>query len=427
MICPRRHHQSGMVKTAGRASSPTPSQRKSAGGITTRDAATETAGELQIAMLTISPQTDNSVSIAHLLQGVLDMDTLWGCVGQNKQRGWWYVKGKWRGRQIYFYKIPKDGGGFLQCTTRDMALILQIDISREMARGAFNPGRYRKSKPLHLPVYAKSWLSMKKDEVAFSTWKGYRTHVKHYISKLDKYLPEINKSDIRAWLAGIDKSPKYRKNIIKTLETIFNDALDDGHISQKPKFPIVKQIKRKPAWLTREQQEAVLAEIPARHRWIFRFMMATGVRPSEARALEKKYVYEDRITIARTFSPVKGGEILKIVKQSREEDIPIYNAVRELFDEMPGNLSNFVFLNPDTGKPYSKNINRDVWNPACRKALGRLVSLNNATRHSWVNQNLAAGMPIEVASKGVRHSGVGITKERYGDTPLSIIKDAVDG
>jgi integrase len=155
--------------------------------------------------------------------------------------------------------------------------------------------------------------------------------------------------------------------------------------------------------------------------------MLTGVRPSEARALRKKDIKSDHILIAVTFAPKEGGgEALKVVKNRKEEAIPLYDAVRELLAGIPGNLTEFVFINSDTGKPYTFHFNQNIWNPACKRALGYVVRLNNAGRHSFANQLLAAGEDLENVSALLRHSSTGITKKNYGRPHLQVLKRKVD-
>jgi site-specific recombinase XerD len=94
--------------------------------------------------------------------------------------------------------------------------------------------------------------------------------------------------------------------------------------------------------------------------------------------------------------PIKGGEELKEVKTGNERKIPMLKTVKALIDSIPSVLSPFVFINPVTKNPYSKNINRDVWNPASKKVLGYVFPLNNSGRHSFANQLLEQGIDMEV-------------------------------
>ena len=354
---------------------------------------------------------------------------LWGMIAFNPDRGHWCVRGKWQGKRLYFSQIPTAAGGFLPCKTEDMAKYLQIEISKEMAPGkVFNPARYKPSRPLHVESYSLKWLDLKRPNLDFSTWKGYRAYIVNWINPMlgDKYLPDLNHETIMEFLNGIDRSIKYKKNIYGCLYAMLNDARRSGYISQLPDHVTFSLPRKKIEWLSRSRQDDILREIPPRHRFIFKFLFLTGVRPSEARALRKKDIDGDHIVIARTFAPGPGKETSKIVKNKREQAIPLYAAVQTLLDEMPITLSPFVFVNPDTGKPYSKNINRDIWNPACMKVLGFIFPLNNAGRHSFANQMLEAGIDIETVSTLLRHSKTSVTKDSYARPNLKVIGGLVD-
>ena len=352
----------------------------------------------------------------------------WGVVFWNETRGHFAVKGKWQGKRRYFSQIPVRGGRFLTCTSREMADYLQEEISKEITRGCFNPSRYQHAQPLHMGHYAPRWLELKRPNLAGKTAAIYQTYISTWIipGLGNEYLPDINHEKIMAFLNGIDRSSKYKRNIYGCLREILSDACKSGYISQVPEHVTISLEQRRIEWLGREQQEAILAKIPVEHRHIFRFLFLTGVRPSEARALRKTDIRDDHILIANTFAPVKGGEALKIVKNKKEQAIPLYEAVRRLLDEIPPTLSPFVFLNPETGRPYSKNINRDIWNPASMAALGYVFPMNNAGRHSFANQLLEAGIDIETVSALLRHSSTTVTKSNYARPNLKVIGGAVD-
>jgi len=261
--------------------------------------------------------------------------------------------------------------------------------------------------------------------VKHSTWKAYRAAVRSIQDGLgDVFLPDLQYDRIYQWVTGLIQSGmniKTVKNYHGVLAAMLADAKRARKIAELPdlvRFRGGLSVPYKdPEWLSVEQQEAILAHIPAPDRWIFRFMMATGLRPSEARAVMRKDVFADRgyIVIKRTFAPgPKGqGEILQTVKQKREGWVPIDERTAAVLKEMPINLhSEFLFLNSRTGRPYTKNINRDFWNPAC-EAAGVRIALKNATRHSLANQLLASGEDLRIVSLRLRHSSVKVTEGNY--------------
>ena len=165
----------------------------------------------------------------------------------------------------------------------------------------------------------------------------------------------------------------------------------------------------------------IIEKIPVKHRPIFLFMMATGCRPSEARAFRKADIYERHILFAVTFG--RKGE-LKEVKAKKVEPWPITDEVKEILAITPPNLSPLVFPNPTTGNPYSKNINK-TWNRACAQAGVKKIDLYKATRHSFACQMLNAGVEKAIVSRLLRHSTVSQI-ERYGKYEMAPLVEAAN-
>jgi len=360
-------------------------------------------------------------------------ENLWGTVGFNAERNSWYVKGKWQGQRLY-YSTYQTVLGHKACHTQREAEQLQFLISTEIESGVFNPLRYKQAKPHHLAKYAESWLSSVKEEIAYATWKAYRAASKYIVDGLgDVYIKDLNYKTVKEWLSNLPLDLKTKKNYQGVLIRMMKDALRNGDIDQLPQFVQFKGGWSIPShdkeWVDEKTQDMILAKILEADRYIFRFLFATGVRVSEARALRKRDIFRDRdyIMIRSTFAPIPGGEELKTVKQKRERRIPFYAVLAEWWDEIPVYMgSEFIFNNSKTGQPYTKNINRDTWNPACQEAIGFVVPLNNCGRHSFANQLVRDGVPLATVSKLLGHSGVKVTEDHYADPDLNIMRKAVD-
>lgn len=357
----------------------------------------------------------------------------WGIVGYNDKRDVWYVKGKWQGQRLY-YSTYQSILGHRACKTETEARDLQLLISSEMEKGLFNPLRYKKSKPYHIKKYTESWLESITSDVAYATWKAYRAATHYIINGLgDIYIKDLNYKEIKQWLSNLPLDLKTKKNYQGVLIRMLKDALRNGDIDQLPQFVEFRggwtiPVKDK-VWIDEESHIRVIEEISEADRYIFLFLYATGVRVSEARALRKKDIFRDRdyILIRSTFGPVPGGEELKPVKQKRERRIPFYASLKKWWDTMPVYLqSEFVFNNSVTGKPYTKNINRDIWNPACKKALGYVIPLNNCGRHSFANQLVQDGVPLATVSKLLGHSALKVTEDHYADPDINVMRKMVD-
>lgn len=357
-------------------------------------------------------------------------EKLWGKVSYNKQRDRWQVRGRWQGKQLY-YSTYQTIIGHKSCKTQAEANQLQFLISSEMEQGIFNPLRYKPAKPHHIKRYSEIWMeAIRPPVVSENTWRTYRSHMKHIVAGLgDKYIGDLNHGIIRDWLKELPLVMSTKRCCQDLLKHMLSDAHKDGHISQLPQFvefrggfKVPKKLK---VWISEEDQQKVIQEINPADRFIFQFLHATGVRPSEARALRKRDIDREhgRIFIRHTFSV---GSILKEVKQKEERVIPFYAALEEFWDDIPVYIgSEFVFNNSKTGKHYTHHINR-IWNPACKKALGRHVPLNNCGRHSFANNLLAKGVSMEVVSNLLGHSNMKVTTDNYAKQNVNVLKSVVD-
>ena len=341
-------------------------------------------------------------------------------VSYNRQQKAWCLRGTWQGQRLYFSEYH---------TAIGPNKPMQAFISNEMANGVFDPRRYKKTKPVHLKKYADAWLKRIEPTIEKGTYDPYRAAIK-WIKKIlgDVYLSDLNYNHYLKLWTDIERSKKYRKNILTTMYAMMEDARRAGDIKQVPekivfkrKFAIPKKLKE---GVDRPTQEKIIDQIPERHRPIFRFLVITGVRPSEARALRKADICRERevIKIRKAFG--RDGKV-KDVKQKEEREIPLYQSLGDVFSAAQLSLSEYVFINPDTGTPYTKNINRDIFNPAAKRA-GVSIKLNNFGRHSWGQQMADKGVDFNVISKGLGHSSVETTKASYADPSMRVLKTAVD-
>ena len=330
----------------------------------------------------------------------------WGKVVHNPQRGHYAVKGTWQGKRLYFSQYQTIIGP-LTCETWEIAERLRLAINSDIDQGIFNPSRYQHKKPLHLKQYSETWLEEIRPNLAKGSWHQYEKAMRLYIVPTigHRFLPDIGHADLKNCMkAMVHLSPKTKKNHMGALHRMMVEAMRDGHISQLPPWIEFRGKNEvvSPAiiYLSIADQISILSHVPERHRHIFMFMMATGCRPSEARALRKKDVTEKQIMFAVSFG--YRGE-LKEVKNKKAEPFPVYPELRAILESTPKFIGEWFFVNPDTKTPYSKDINR-IWNKACTAAGVQPIRLYNAVRHSYACQLINNGVEKAVVSRLLRHS-----------------------
>lgn len=323
----------------------------------------------------------------------------------------------WNGKKYRWYQflgIPN--------FTEDIANEMAGQIRAEMRKGAFDPDKYsfgRRSLYL-FSEYSQLWIREYYRKVATSDVS--REYVKH----LERYVrlhmaPKLGNLDIREintpvikdfYLALSEKklSKKHIQNIMDAFRKILFDAYHEKAIYEMPHFPNykVKKTRRKIQWLSEEDQDIILDNIPFLHRPIILFLFYEGVRIGEARALQWSSMDLNRGTavIESTFS---GTERKDKTKDGKDRDIPLHPDVISAIRSIPRALKHdYVFH--WQGKPYSKT---SLWK-IIRKALNDAGFPNTtpyeATRHSFASQALLRGASTRDVQEMLGHSDIRTTE-----------------
>jgi len=201
------------------------------------------------------------------------------------------------------------------------------------------------------------------------------------------------------------------------LKSFFKAAYDDEVIEKIPRFPETNKPQEIiPKWLKKEDQERVLSCIPEKHHAIFRFLICTGVRVSEACALKREDIdyFKEQIKIRRTFSRRK---LIEKTKKRRENVRYLSPDLDELINKQPLNFEGYAFTNPEgklSGRHYTEDFLNSSWKEASRKAKVEILPLKNATRHSWGSQRAAMGFSPEQIAIAMGHSNTKMTKKYIG-------------
>jgi integrase len=185
-----------------------------------------------------------------------------------------------------------------------------------------------------------------------------------------------------------------------------------------PPFPKLTYTLPEIEYLTLDQQESILEAIAQRHRPIFQFMMEYGVRPGEARALQKDCLENGYVIIRRAFSENE----LKTTKTGTIRRYQITPYFQEVLDNIQPHLSAFVFVRED-GKPYTgKNLNK-IWHEACKK-VGIKIKMYNGVRHSLGCQLLDMGCDMDLVRDQLGHTKMEMTR-RYAKRSKQTLADAL--
>jgi len=341
-----------------------------------------------------------------------------GTVYYHKPARRWYIQVYWKGK---IEKIWRDYDSFQPFLIKTRALKYLGILQKQIEDHDFDPKYWKPDSPVSIRIYAEAWLDNKK--VDYRTLRGYRTDIaKHIVPYFgDKDIRHIKAKQIRMFkehLEGLGLSTKSVYNKMSTLKTMFRDAWRDEDVRRVPPFPILSAGRvARPQSLTVDQQKTLLNAIPKRHRPIFEFGMALGLRVGEVRAIQKDCLREDKVYIERAFSDNR----LKGTKTGLTRAYRLSEYEKDILNKTTINLSPFVFVRED-GNPYTnKNLN-SIWKPACEKT-GIKIKLQNAMRHSLGCQMVDQGDDLDLVREQLGHTDIRTTK-RYAQRSEQTLTDA---
>ncbi len=339
-----------------------------------------------------------------------------GSVHFDESSNRWFISIYWESKRYKIFRHPVTQEPFHAEKSAEKIL---DRIRSEIDYGEFYPKSYFPDSPLSIDQYAKEWLDC--IDVAKTTMEGYKSAVKNYIIPYfeNKDIRRIRHSDLVKFHKWIDRSDKCKYNIVSCLKTIMNYAWRNEDIRMVPPFPKLSYQLPEIQYLTFEQQNAVINQIPKRDRPIFYFMQEFGVRPGEAAGLKRDCIVDGEIIICRS---LVAGELRQTTKTGKTRRFPITEFIQSIFEEMPLSINKFVFYRND-GKPYSnKNLNK-IWHLACDH-VGVKIKMYNAFRHSLGCQLLDQGEDLDLVREQLGHTKMEMTR-RYAKRSKSKLSDAL--
>ena len=250
----------------------------------------------------------------------------------------------------------------------------------------------------------------------------------------DKDIRQIEFNDLEVFQIHLEEThkdlrPKTIKNHLIMIRSFLNWCLKRRIIQWVPPMPEIMVDEPETHWLDPEGQLKLLNAIPMSDQPIIKFLMLSGVRIGEARALKvgDASLQKESISISATFS----GKIYRHRRKARYDrkgknyEIAIHPEIGDFIGDRVANdfPNQYLFLNPRTGGAYSIQALRKIWEKAKGMA-GINCTLYEASRHSVGTQLALAGRSEIQISNQLGHSSTEITK-RYISGSLQLVKGNV--
>jgi len=196
-------------------------------------------------------------------------------------------------------------------------------------------------------------------------------------------LSQIRKQDLVALQSKLMSEGKLKpasiNRILSTCTGSFSRAVELGLIDRSPgyKFKLLKENNKSDVWLTREQADCLLKELPIHLRTISQMCLYTGLRSSNLTELTWSEVNLDRKLIIIGAEKAKGN---------RPITVPLIPEAIQLLNELQGQHEEYVFTY--NGHPITR-VTNSAWYKACERA--GIKAKFHTLRHTWASWHVQAG------------------------------------
>ncbi len=263
-----------------------------------------------------------------------------------------------------------------------------------------------------------------------------------YLTIIDKYLkPEfgeatvstITAAEVDVWLKHLSVSLLTKAHIKALLFRLFERAMLWQILpTQRNPMELVEikgatKRRKRPIVLTPEQCMALIDSLEQPYRTMVLVAACTGLRVSEILALKWADFDFEQLSVRVTRAVVRG--IVDTVKtEYSEDDLPLDAAfaaeLLEWQNMCPASTGGWVFPSPRTGRPYEPGT---IQQKIIRKA-GQGISLEgvgwHTFRHTYRSLLDAAGAPVGVQQKLMRHAEISTTMNVYGNALMASKRQA---
>lgn len=211
-----------------------------------------------------------------------------------------------------------------------------------------------------------------------------------------RVLDEIDRDTLRTLAAWLQKPPAnppkgWRPRSAATVNRYLASIMAVLHYAHKqgwcmgvPAVEKLPEASRRTEFLTPDQVQRLMDELPEHLQAPVRFALATGLRDANIRGLQWSQVDLGRRVAWIHADQFKGG---------RNHTVPLNDAALEAVASQRGQHPRFVFTHG--GKPFATGFNNNAWQRACVAAgLGKTPF--HLLRHTWASWHVMNGTPLPV-------------------------------
>lgn len=221
--------------------------------------------------------------------------------------------------------------------------------------------------------------------------------------------------ELAAWQTRQPERVRYAR--MSALRQTLGAAVRWGYMARNPATLTGRNRQPAPRGVrafARAELDAIAAELAPEYAPLPTFAAATGLRPEEWQALERRDI--DRragiLTVRRTIS---GGEIVELAKTARSRrQVPLSRRALEALDAIPPRLDTPLMFPASRGGVLNiDNWRRRVWTPAVEASGVRRPARIYDLRSTFASDALAAGVSVFVLAR-LMGTSVQMIERHYG-------------
>jgi integrase len=226
---------------------------------------------------------------------------------------------------------------------------------------------------------------------------------------------ESMSGELAAWRGTLPERSRY--GIVSALRQTLAAAVRWHYIRENPAKAAGRNPQTPPRPVrpyTIPELEAIAAELPPQHEPLPDFAAATGLRPEEWIALERRHV--DRpagvLNVRQTLSD---GQVVELAKTTRSRrQVPLSRRACAVFDRLPARLDTpFLFPASEGGVLNLDNFRRRLWTPAITSSGVAKPARIYDLRSTFASNALAAGVTVFELAR-VMGTSVQMIERHYG-------------
>lgn len=222
-------------------------------------------------------------------------------------------------------------------------------------------------------------------------------------------------NEIAAWQAQLP--PRAGHGIAQAFRQVLDAAVRWERMSRNPAKLAGRNRKPPPRAVrafSRAEVDAIAAEFPPRYAPLVVFASATGLRPEEWQALERRDVDHGAglLNVRRTVSSFKIVELAKTSRSRRQ--VPLSPRALDALAALPLRLDTpLLFPAPTGGVLNLDNFRRRVWGPAIEAAAVARPARIYDLRSTFASNAIAAGVAVFELAK-VMGTSIEMIELHYG-------------